>query len=70
MAIPKPSDDHQVQKDAFRRLKELLKSLNQDFSIDRFDQLSMGMSSDLDSAIAEGATIVRIGTAIFGARAK
>lgn len=69
MAIPTPSDDHHVQKDAFRRLRELLKSVNQDFSIRHFDQLSMGMSSDLETAIAEGATIVRIGTAIFGARA-
>jgi len=69
MAIPTRSDDHHVQQDAFSRLSGLLKSVNQDFSIDHFDQLSMGMSSDLETAIAEGATIVRIGTAIFGARA-
>ena len=68
MAIPKPSDDPLVQKDAFRRLGELLKSVRRDFELDHFDQLSMGMSSDLEAAIAEGATIVRVGTAIFGAR--
>ncbi len=68
MAIPSPSTDSNVQRSAFRRLRELLVSIQSDFELQHFDQLSMGMSSDLESAIAEGATIVRIGTAIFGSR--
>ena len=66
MAIPAPSDDVAVQRDAFRRVREALVSLNAlGFAL---DTLSMGMSDDLEAAIAEGATIVRIGSAIFGAR--
>ncbi len=50
-----------------RALRELLAALN-DGGLG-LDTLSMGMSADLEAAVAEGATIVRIGTAIFGARA-
>lgn len=67
MAIPAPSEDAAVQRAAFRRLRVAFETLNvQGLAL---DTLSMGMSNDLEAAIAEGATIVRIGSAIFGARA-
>lgn len=66
MAIPAPSDDFDTQRDAFRRLREAFDRLNaQGLAL---DTLSMGMSDDLEAAIAEGATIVRVGGAIFGDR--
>ena len=66
MVIPAPSDNSEVQRDAFCRTRELMVSLQ---SPERhLDTLSMGMSGDMASAIAEGSNIVRIGTAIFGAR--
>lgn len=66
MAIPAPCDDTAGQRAAFARLRELYERLNRQGL--RIDTLSMGMSHDFPAAIAEGATIVRIGTAIFGAR--
>lgn len=63
MAIPEPTDDPAEQRAAFARLRELQARLPYEL-----DTLSMGMSHDLESAIAEGATWVRIGTALFGAR--
>ena len=63
MAIPEPTDDVAAQRAAFARLRELRAGLALPL-----DTLSMGMSHDLDAAIAEGATWVRIGTALFGAR--
>lgn len=63
MAIPEPTDDPAAQHAAFARLRELRDSLGLGL-----DTLSMGMSHDLEAAIAEGATWVRIGTALFGAR--
>jgi pyridoxal phosphate enzyme (YggS family) len=63
MTIPQPTDDLATQHAAFARLRQLQDSLNLDL-----DTLSMGMSHDLEAAIAEGATWVRIGTALFGAR--
>lgn len=63
MTIPEPTDDPSEQRAAFARLRELQQSLNLGL-----DTLSMGMSHDLEAAIAEGATWVRIGTALFGAR--
>ena len=63
MTIPEPTDDPSEQRAAFARLRELQQSLSLDL-----DTLSMGMSHDLEAAIAEGATWVRIGTALFGAR--
>ncbi|HLV19159.1 MAG TPA: YggS family pyridoxal phosphate-dependent enzyme [Pseudomonas sp.] len=63
MAIPEPTDDVAAQRAAFARLRELQAGLPYEL-----DTLSMGMSHDLESAIAEGATWVRIGTAVFGAR--
>lgn len=66
MCIPEPSEDTAVQRAAFRRVRELLERLNaQGLSL---DTLSMGMSDDLESAVAEGATLVRVGRAIFGHR--
>jgi pyridoxal phosphate enzyme (YggS family) len=66
MAVPEPSDDIEQQRWSFRRLRALLEQLNTaGFEL---DTLSMGMSQDLEAAIMEGATIVRVGTAIFGAR--
>ncbi|MFC0708779.1 YggS family pyridoxal phosphate-dependent enzyme [Azorhizophilus paspali] len=67
MAIPEPSDDPTAQRAPFARLRELKESLGQRLDLD-LDTLSMGMSHDLEAAIAEGATWVRIGTALFGAR--
>ncbi|VXB47593.1 YggS family pyridoxal phosphate-dependent enzyme [Massilia sp. 9I] len=66
MAIPEPTDDEAQQRAAFARLRTLFDSLRADGLA--LDTLSMGMSGDLAAAIAEGATIVRIGSAIFGAR--
>lgn len=66
MAIPKASSDIQQQRKSFANLREQLEHLNKNgFDL---DTLSMGMSGDLEAAIAEGATIVRVGTAIFGKR--
>ena len=68
MAIPAPAADITLQRQQFRLLRELLADLNgKNFQL---DTLSMGMSDDLEAAIAEGATIVRVGSAIFGARTK
>ena len=66
MAIPEPAADPAAQREPHRRLHALLASLQQS-GLD-LDTLSMGMSADLESAVAEGATIVRVGAAIFGAR--
>lgn len=66
MAIPEPTEDVQQQRAAFAALRLMQNDL-QAAGI-QTDTLSMGMSSDMDAAIAEGATIVRIGTAIFGGR--
>lgn len=66
MAIPEPTQDDEQQRKPFaqlRKLQDRLRSLGIDT-----DTLSMGMSADMPAAIAEGATIVRIGTAIFGKR--
>lgn len=66
MAIPQASDDPLIQREAFATLRRALESLRE--FAPGLDTLSMGMSADLESAIAEGATIVRIGTDIFGSR--
>jgi pyridoxal phosphate enzyme (YggS family) len=65
MAIPAPTRDTAQQRLAFRAVRQLLDSLK-----DRpgLDTLSMGMTDDLEAAVSEGATLVRIGTAIFGIR--
>ena len=66
MAIPEPTDDLTAQRLPFRQLREIYEHLRAAGL--PLDTLSMGMSHDLEAAIAEGATIVRIGTAIFGER--
>ena len=66
MAIPEQASDPDRQRAAFARLRKLCDALRADGLA--LDTLSMGMSGDMDAAIAEGATIVRIGSAIFGAR--
>ncbi|TDT44400.1 hypothetical protein DES49_0502 [Halospina denitrificans] len=68
MAIPDPSNDPEVQRRRFRELASLLAELRRGMDNGGLDTLSMGMSGDLEAAIAEGATIVRLGTALFGAR--
>jgi pyridoxal phosphate enzyme (YggS family) len=64
MAIPEPTDDVSAQRQAFATVRELQSRL----ALPGLDTLSMGMSHDLEAAVAEGATWVRIGTALFGAR--
>lgn len=66
MAIPEATNDPIQQRAAFRQVRELFVQLQE--SGLPLDTLSMGMSGDMDAAIAEGATIVRIGSAIFGRR--
>jgi len=66
MTVPEPTPDTQLQRRRFAQLRELRDRLNREgFDM---DTLSMGMSADLEAAIAEGATMVRVGTAIFGER--
>lgn len=67
MVIPQPSSDFEQQRIPLRQCRQLLEQLNQQFALD-MDCLSMGMSSDMQAAIAEGSTWLRIGTAIFGQR--
>jgi len=66
MAIPEPAGDFAAQRVPHRALRELFDALRREGLA--LDTLSMGMSADLEAAIAEGATLVRVGTAIFGAR--
>lgn len=67
MAIPAPAREPEQRRDAFRRMRALFDALR--VKHEHIDTLSMGMSDDFDRAIAEGATMVRVGTALFGARA-
>ena len=66
MAIPEPAGDLQAQRRPHRALRELLDALNREGL--GLDTLSMGMSADLEAAVLEGATLVRVGTALFGRR--
>jgi hypothetical protein len=66
MAIPAPVTDFDAQRAAFGQMRRLFESLRAAGLA--LDTLSMGMSADLEAAIAEGATLVRVGTAIFGER--
>jgi pyridoxal phosphate enzyme (YggS family) len=66
MAIPEPEGDFEAQRAPHRLLRELQQVLVRDGL--PLDTLSMGMSADLEAAVAEGSTLVRIGTAIFGVR--
>jgi pyridoxal phosphate enzyme (YggS family) len=66
MCVPPPQPDVQGERAVFARLRLALQDLNEGGL--KLDTLSMGMSADFESAIAEGATLVRIGTALFGSR--
>ena len=66
MTIPEPTSDVALQRSRFAALRQLMAQLRAD-GLD-LDTLSMGMSDDLEAAIAEGSTMVRVGTAIFGSR--
>jgi pyridoxal phosphate enzyme (YggS family) len=66
MCVPPPAADLQAQRVPFRQLRELLLQLNA--AGHALDTLSMGMSDDLEAAVLEGSTLVRVGTAIFGPR--
>ncbi len=68
MAIPRHRDNPADQRKPFFRLRRLLDTLNRQCDAPALDTLSMGMTGDLEAAVAEGATILRVGTAIFGAR--
>ncbi len=68
MCIPEPSPDTELLRARFRQLRELRDQLNTQGC--RLDVLSMGMSDDFELAIQEGSTLVRMGTAIFGARSR
>jgi pyridoxal phosphate enzyme (YggS family) len=74
MAIPAPSTDPAVQRAAFAAVRDCFENIRTSRALDPgylfFDTLSMGMSDDLEAAIAEGSTMVRVGTAIFGKRDK
>lgn len=64
MAIPEPAIGFETQRKPYRQLYQRVKQLN----VESMDTFSFGMTADLKAAIAEGSTIVRIGTALFGAR--
>ena len=66
MTIPAATTNQNAQREPFRQLSELMASLSD--SLPQLDTLSMGMSGDLEAAVSEGASIVRVGTDIFGAR--
>ena len=66
MAIPEIENDYDKQLNVFTKMQQLLQSLQKDYPF--MDTLSMGMSDDMQAAIVAGSTMVRIGTAIFGAR--
>jgi uncharacterized pyridoxal phosphate-containing UPF0001 family protein len=66
MAIPEPQADPALQRVPFARLRALAQAIVDDGIF--VDTLSMGMSADLQAAVLEGASIVRVGSAIFGAR--
>ena len=74
MAIPAPSTDPKVQREAFAAVRDCFRKIQSSRAMNPgylfFDTLSMGMSDDLEAAIAEGSTMVRVGTAIFGKRDK
>lgn len=67
MALPAPRSDAESQREPFRRLASLARDIEQRCGL-TLDTLSMGMSDDLEAAVAEGATHLRIGTALFGPR--
>ena len=67
MTIPEPTPDAMLQRQRFATTRQTLERINRELGC-QLDTLSMGMSDDLEAAIMEGATIIRVGTAIFGHR--
>lgn len=67
MTMPPYTEDPEDARPYFRKLRETLSQMNRKFGLD-MKELSMGMSSDFEIAVQEGATMVRVGTALFGAR--
>jgi len=67
MVIPRARENFDEQCGVFAQTRSLLESINNDLSL-KLDQLSMGMSNDIEAAVKEGATLIRIGTALFGER--
>lgn len=68
MAIPAPAETQEAQRRQFAQLRHALESLQKELPGAPLETLSMGMSGDLEAAIMEGATMVRVGTALFGPR--
>ncbi|MDQ7089742.1 MAG: YggS family pyridoxal phosphate-dependent enzyme [Methylococcales bacterium] len=66
MAIPAPETDYDLQCQPYRKLYQQIKALN----LSTLDTFSFGMTGDLNAAVAEGSTMIRIGTALFGKRVK
>lgn len=68
MCVPPITDNPENSRKYFKKLKDIFDSIKELSGDENFDTLSMGMSGDYEVAIEEGATVVRVGTAIFGAR--
>jgi len=68
MTIPDPVDGFEAEVALHRRATALFEQVRTDLALPQFDTLSMGMTADLEAAIAAGSTLVRVGTAIFGRR--
>lgn len=68
MALPVQTSNSEQTRASFRAMRQLFETLRERLPVTSFDSLSMGMSSDMDIAIEEGASMVRVGTAIFGPR--
>jgi uncharacterized pyridoxal phosphate-containing UPF0001 family protein len=69
MSLPPPTEEPEASRRFFVQLRELRDSLENEFDV-KLPQLSMGMTNDFPVAVEEGATLVRVGTAIFGERAR
>ena len=68
MTMPAPDQDESETRRVFARLREMQERLKSELNAPQIDQLSMGMTSDYAWAILEGATMIRVGSAIFGVR--
>ena len=68
MTIPDPVEGFEAEVALHRRATTLFEQVHQALALPHWDTLSMGMTADLEAAIAAGATVVRVGTAIFGGR--
>ena len=68
MTIPEPAETFEAQLAVHQQAKQLFDDLKAALNLPQFDTLSMGMSADLEAAVQAGSTLVRVGTAVFGAR--